>query len=687
MLHRLLTSHRSGEPMVVINDEAHHCYRMGEAAARKKASREESNEERAAALWFSAVKALHAQGRLAQVFDLSATPMYLRRPAGTTSEHFPWIVSDYPLSDAIEAGLTKIPRLPVADDSAHDSPVYRNLFEQTTPKSLATDMPPTVRGALETMHRHYRDSVAPAYGKHDVIPVMIVVANNIANATALFRWIAGYQDEKGRFYRGKLDVFSNVNFEGSGYVDQPRTLLVHSQLGDADDGGSALTRIAREQAELHAPTGANTKQRIQAIRDIFNTVGRRGEAGEHIRCVISVGMLTEGWDAKTVTHILGFRAFSSQLLCEQVTGRALRRTSFEPDPDTGQPRPEYANVFGVPYEFMRGVEMPPTPTPPREPYVVEPVDDREKLRIEFPNLSGYAWSAPEQTVKLNPEVVGEWRAEPPSNPTWTEATPAVGVSELQRAYDPPARQTIVWRLAAEAVKQYRINEKQRRSLFPSMVTATEEWLQHPSVTCPDDFAWLAEDPNLTEAAGRIAAAVYHSEGGPPSILPIYADTRDPMQPRLRSTNIRPFKTTQEPAWTTAKSELNKAPCHSKSLEWAVAAMLDEHPKIEAWARNFRLGWTIPWRDHDRDVWANYEPDFVARAIRDGEQPDLHIIIEAKGDIFDNATANAKADAVKTQWIPAVEATGDFGRWRYVYLTSNSDIEAEISRAVGGTGHE
>ena len=687
MLHRLLANHRSAKSIVVINDEAHHCYRMvGRTIG--KASKDEKAEEGKAALWFSALKALQAQERLAQVFDLSATPMYLRRPAELQSEHFPWVVSDYPLSDAIEAGLTKIPRLPVDDDSAQDDPVYRNLYEHTKPKMLdGANMQQTVRDALDTMHRHYDESVAPEYGKHGVIPVMIAVANNIANATALFRWIAGYRDEQGRFHRGQLEAFSNVRPDGSGYVDQPPTLLVHSQLGDTEDGGgSALNRIANAQAELHAPSGATKKEQVQAIRNIFNSVGRRGEPGQHIRCVISVGMLTEGWDAKTVTHIFGFRAFSSQLLCEQVTGRALRRTSFEPDPETGEPRPEYANVFGVPYEFMRGVEMAPTPAPPKEPYEVAPVPGREHLRIVFPNLCGYAWSTPDPTVTLNPDWVASYDIDPPALPTETTVAGTVGVADTQSPSHERTRQMIVWSTAAEAVRQFETSETRRRALFASMLKATEAWLRHPKVAWPDErIEWLLMSPHSEEAPDAIAKVTTLSDTAAPRLMPVYADQRDPMQPRERSTDITPFMTTLEPVWETTKSELNRAPCHS-SFEHAVAQKLDVYWMIEAWARNFRLGWTIPWRDRERDIWANYEPDFVARVTTEDDQPDLHLIIECKGKPYDDASANAKRIAVESQWIPAVEATGDYGRWRYVYLTEDSDFGAAISAAIAGADH-
>lgn len=688
MLARLLPNHRSNDPLIVINDEAHHCYRMTETSVGK-AAKEVKDEEGRAALWFSALKALHAQKRLAQVFDLSATPMYLRRPAELRSEHFPWTVSDYPLSDAIEAGLTKIPRLPVDDDTGNDDPVYRNLYDQTKPKSLdGANLQEPVRGLLERMHDHYVDSVEPQYAKHGVIPVLIAVANNIANATALFRWIAGYRDEHGRLQSGQLEAFSNVRSDGSDYVEHPPTLLVHSQLGDSeDDGASALGRIAAAQAELHAPAGASKKQQVQAIRDIFNTVGRKGEPGEQIRCVVSVGMLTEGWDAKTVTHIFGFRAFTSQLLCEQVTGRALRRTSFEPDPDTNQPRPEYANVFGVPYEFMRGVDMPPTPPPPREPYVVEPVEGREHLRIAFPNLAGYSWSTPQPGVVLDPDKVAPYDPHAPATPTQTVAAGAVGVAEELIA-EQPGRQALLWRTAAEAVRLFKTDEPHRSSLFSSMLEATDQWLRHPNVDWPEhQLAWLAEAPHNENAPEAIASAVVLSDAAEPRILPVYADQRDPMQPRLRDTGIPPFKTTVEPVWLTTKSELNRAPCHS-TLEHAAAHELDQHPDIEAWARNFRLGWQIPWRDRERDVWANYEPDFIARAaVKDGRPP-LHLIIECKGKIYDDAEANAKRIAVEQQWIPAVEGSTDsgldqVGRWRYLYLTEDTHIQAAISAAIAG----
>ena len=690
MLNRLLPAHRSGEPIVVINDEAHHCYRM-DTTGLKKGDRDQQDEEGRAALWFSAIAGLQEQDRLARVFDLSATPMYLRRPAELQTEHFPWIVSDYPLSDAIEAGLTKIPRLPVDDDTRNDNPVYRDVYKRTKPKKLNSEqMHELVRELLDTMHQHYAESVAPGYEQHGVIPVMIVVANNIANATALFRWIAGYRDEQGRLQPGQLDAFTNIRPDG--YVEHPPTLLVHSQLGDAEaDDKKAMQNLAAEQASPHALTTKTRKQQVQAIRDIFNTVGRKGEPGEQIRCVVSVGMLTEGWDAKTVTHIFGFRAFTSQLLCEQVTGRALRRTSFEPDPETGKPRPEYANVFGVPYEFMRGVDNQAPPPPPKEPYTVEPVPGRGHLRIQFPNLDGYAWAPPEHHCRLNRGAVRPYEICAPDDPSETLAAGTIG--ETAEFYDPSAtREWAIWQTAANAVEQFKTAEQHRRSLFPAMLTATREWLSHPKVKWADGasletrFSWLLRSPHRLGIPVEVARAV-RDDRGEPTLLPVFADQRDPMQPRLRDTNIRPFHTTVTPVLaTTTNSELNKAPCHSNP-EFAVAKALDEHPQIEAWARNFRLGWTIPWRDYELGQWRSYEPDFVARVLTPDGEPSLHLIIECKGALFDDESAEAKADTVRSLWIPAVErGLPELGRWRYIYLVDPPNIADRISAEIANADH-
>ena len=222
MLNRLLASHRGAQNIIVLNDEAHHCYRPADVKENENGAEKEQ-----AALWFNALRALQKQDRLGWVFDLSATPMYLKKPDGMKSELFPWTVSDYALIDAIEAGLTKIPKVPVKDnvsDGKDGMPRYRNIFEYL-PKSKRKikhdKMPQDVYELLGLMHKHYNETDAH-YEKSDIIPVMIVVANTVANANELYKYIAGYceeskeSDDKKTWHKGMLEAFSNVESEGNG---------------------------------------------------------------------------------------------------------------------------------------------------------------------------------------------------------------------------------------------------------------------------------------------------------------------------------------------------------------------------------------------------------------------------------------------------------------------------------------
>lgn len=372
MLGRLLKAHRGGGSIVVINDEAHHCYTVeGVRLAQGKADSEEKDDRKRAERWFGALRALQSSKRLAQVFDLSATPMWLRRPAALDAETFPWTVSDFSLIDAVESGLVKVPRVPVEDQALgedgrplHMHPRYRNIYVYNQKRVIGDTLTPEVKEPLHQLYDHYSQDALPAYTDSGRTPVMIVVANTIENATALHRYIAGYKD--GPIWKpGHLDLFSNVDpVTGTPKVIPP-TVLVHSRLDDAPDTqGQLISKAIAEQCELFAPQAKSAEERRNAIRDVFMSVGRSGEPGEAIRCVISVGMLTEGWDARNVTHVFGYRAFGSQLLCEQVAGRALRKTSFT-GTDKLQPI-EYANLFGVPFAWPGGkgtVNPPPLSSP------------------------------------------------------------------------------------------------------------------------------------------------------------------------------------------------------------------------------------------------------------------------------------------------------------------------------------
>ena len=275
MLDRLLKNHRAGGSLVVINDEAHHCYTLqGVDLADGAVDLDEKDETKRAELWFGALRALRAADRLAQVFDLSATPMWLRRPAQLRAETFPWTVSDFSLIDAVESGLVKVPRVPVDDTALDDQgrpvhlqPRYRNVYLYNEKRAIGAPLAPHVAEPLHQLYDHYALETFPAYAESGRTPVLILVANTIENATALYRYIAGYKD--GPIWKpGHLPLFSNVDpATGSPRVrrDFP-TLLVHSRVDDPADGsGTAIAEAIAEQARLFAPDAKTADDKRQAV--------------------------------------------------------------------------------------------------------------------------------------------------------------------------------------------------------------------------------------------------------------------------------------------------------------------------------------------------------------------------------------------------------------------------------------
>ncbi len=732
MLARLLDrTHAPKARFVVFNDEAHHCY--APAPAPGKLDAEERREQQTAALWFSALAALHRAGRLEQVLDFSATPMWLKKPAHLDSEIFPWTVSDFPLLDAIESGLVKVPRVPVADDTDSHEPRYRNIYLFAGKKDCRVgELQAEIREPLEQLYEHYETRISPVYEHAGVLPIFIVVANKVVNAERIHRWIAGEPRREGVATPGNLGLLSNYEPDGTPKAHPP-TVLVHSRLFDADPPTSGkLATAIEEQAALHAP-GAKTKaEKQEAIRRIFMTTGREGKPGEHIRCVVSVGMLTEGWDARNVTHIFGYRRFGSLLLCEQVTGRALRRTSFTGTDE--KQKPEYANVFGVPYTFARA-DGPDDPQPAIQPWRVYTVPRRAGFRIAFPQVVGFAPPEQIRRWRLNPAKVEAHVVPPRPTPGQTDEAGAAGKEEEFRRADRP--ETDLWRAAGQVAVLLDPHRGQRRTTFADALRAVREWLALPQI----DGSNRSGLPFDSRGIARIADAC-DVEEMEAAWRPVFADERDRAAPRVRDTGAVDFETVLRRC-DARHSELNAAACHSHA-EVELARILDDHPGIEAWARNFRLGWEAPWFDAELDDWRRTEPDFVARCAgqrgrrrsmgpalhtsgrassgapasrpaggsspataagghgpwasrptvrrhggdvgtrrpKEGGEPDLHLVIEFKGMKAGEASEEAKR-AWLARWCEAVSAHGEFGRWRLVWIESLVGASALIERAIAG----
>jgi len=405
----------------------------------------------AARLWFNGLRAISERltsksgNGVKAVYDLSATPSFLSGSGYREGTLFPWTMSDFSLMDAIECGIVKLPRVPVAENiPGDDMPMFRNLWE-----NIRKDMPKKGRGkaegldplalptrlqtALQALYGHYEKTFRLwEQEKISVPPCFIIVCNNTSTSKLVYDYISGFhrenEDGSTTLENGRLALFRNFDEHGNP-LPRPNTLLIDSEQLESGEGldddfrtmaADEIERFRRERVERSGDRrAADNITEQELLREVMNTVGRPGTLGGSIRCVVSVSMLTEGWDANTVTHVLGVRAFGTQLLCEQVIGRALRRQSYELNedgPNKGLFNVEYADVLGIPFDFTAKPVVAP-PQPPRETVQVKAMrPERDALEIRFPRVAGYRVELPEErltakftddsTLVLTPDLVG-----------------------------------------------------------------------------------------------------------------------------------------------------------------------------------------------------------------------------------------------------------------------------------------
>jgi type III restriction enzyme len=625
---------QSGE-IVVLNDEAHHCYMdkpiTADASAEgvEAADAEDKARNEDARVWFKGIRAIQEHVGVKAVYDLSATPFYLGGSGYKEGYIFPWTVSDFSLMDAIESGIVKAPRIPVDDDTTVDTVTFRNLWDlvgKDLPKRARaqTDItnwtiPAELEAALHSLYRSYEK----AYERwHSVLapleeppPVFIVVCPNTAVSKLVHDWIAGTEitrdDGTTVHVPGNLELFKNS--EGDASHPKPRTILVDSaQLesgeamkGDFKEAAAAEIEAFKVEFRMRNPgADADALTDEDLLREVMNTVGKKGMLGAEVRCVVSVAMLTEGWDANTVTHILGIRAFRSQLLCEQVVGRGLRRRSYVVN-DEGRFEAEYANVYGVPFMFIGGT--PAKDTPPPVPAVeVRTVPGREDLRITFPKLDGYRLEVADEELwlpdELDPFVIG-----PGTVPTWTHSAPVVGTPELVEdevstirpravAYQ-LAKRLVQKQLATkETVGDHEVIAEPRPWLFPRLVDLCTQWIERAVVV--EDGWHLGHLAKYAQWQAKACDAVYAA------ITSQEGDRRPSLRPILRRHD--PEGDTGSVQFSTRKTVLPTAADRSEISHvvldgvggntWEQLAMTEcEHnPNVAAYAKNDHLGFAIPY---------------------------------------------------------------------------------------------
>jgi type III restriction enzyme len=713
MLQRVMPDLMGMKHVLVMNDEAHHCYRMkppskdGEVLKGDERKEAEKNND-AARVWISGIEAVGRKLGLSRVIDLSATPFFLRGSGYAEGTLFPWTASDFSLMDAIECGIVKLPRVPVAENiPGSEMPMYRNLWENIRPfmpmkgRSKNVELDPLrldtrLQTAMQALYGHYEKTFRLwEESKIGVPPCFIIVCQNTAISKLVYDFVSGFNrkndDGTTTLENGRLALFRNFDETTGNALPRPNTLLIDSEqleAGDAlDDNfrGMAADEIERFRREIversgDARAGDNITEQ-ELLREVMNTVGKPGQLGGSIRCVVSVSMLTEGWDANTVTHVLGIRAFGTQLLCEQVIGRALRRQSYDLN-DEGLFNVEYADVFGIPFDFTAKPVVAP-PQPPRETVQVKAMrPERDALEIRFPRVEGYRVELPDErltadfnadsVLELNPDLVG---------PSITRNEGIIGQSQdMSLAHLGDVRPSSLVFHVTQRLLYTKFRDpggEPKLYLFGQLKRITKQWLDTCLVCTGGTYpAQLMYQELADMACERITAAITRQFLGDRPIKALL----DPYNPTGSTAFVR-FNTSRTDRWETSskRCQVNWVVLDS-DWEAEFCRVAESHPKVHAYAKNHNLGLEVPYR-YGSEM-HTYLPDFIV-LVDDGHGPDdlLHLVVEIKG--YRREDAKEKKSTMETYWIPGVNNLGAYGRWAFAEFTEVYQIEADFEAKVEG----
>ncbi len=666
----------SARNLLVINDEAHHAWRVNwEAEGKYLRQRDLKDSAQQATVWIGGLDRLQRSRGILTCYDFSATPFTPSGKQASEEALYGWIVSDFGLNDAIESGLVKTPRVVVRDDALPDVDTYRSkLYHIYRDPDVNADLnrralpeeplPDLVVNAYYLLGYDWREwkRQCEAQGQ-PTPPVMITVCNRTETAARV----------RHAFEERRIHIAELCDPTGLLHIDS-------KVLGEAEEREEPAATVdteddadGEEETERPVERKLTKAERAEMLRQMVDTVGKVGQPGEQVQNVISVGMLSEGWDARTVTHIMGLRAFTSQLLCEQVVGRGLRRTSYETNPETGRFEPEYVNVFGVPFTFLPhegGSDTPPPPPTPKIP--VQPDPDKAEYEIRWPNVVRIERTMqPVLTLdsdKVRPleldaaqtTLVAELAPVIDGKPDWTRIR-RIELEKLARDF---RMQRIIFETARDVFDLTKSGwQGSREVLLAQLVRLVEQFIRSDmlSITPPLFFQdelrrRLIITLNMSRVVQHILGAVQQSNTE--RVTPVY-DRDNP----IRSTGDMNTWYTGKPCERTHKSHINVC-VYDSTWEAADAYVLDNSEHVAAWVKNDHLGFEVLY-NYRGAVGRRYRPDFIVR-LTNGDM----LVLETKGQ-------DTEEDQVKRQylaeWVQAVNAEGGFGHWRWAVALHPGEI--------------
>ena len=709
----------TGGGVLVMNDEGHHAWRPKPAEGDADAPDRDELEE--ATIWIDGLDKINQAVGVRCCLDLSATPFYIQGSGHIEGSPFPWLVTDFGLVDAIESGIVKIPRLPVAEDTGRPEPKYFRLWQHITdnlqpgerlpgrarkpkPEVIYRETEPALNTLAGQWIERFHLIEAASNEQDRTPPVMIIVCDNTDIAEVFFRNISGEED---------VEVVTADNEDESDEdQDRPRrrrssrkTKTVYGQ-GKVFPEYFANTETFKptiridskllSKAESGDPT-VGRQEAAEQLRQIVATVGKLGQPGEQVRCVVAVAMLNEGWDAHNVTHILGVRAFGSQLLCEQVVGRGLRRMDYVPDRDSGLLTEEYVDIYGVPFSLIpfRGRTTKGTPPDDRPKNHVRALPERAAFEIRFPVVEGYAFALRRNVITADIDQMELLRVEPSVEPTTVFVKPRVGyelgapsligpgefvLQDRQAFYKSHHLQTIEFEIARQIVfamvgdaahsphpdgnPQLRLQS--RHQLFPQVLRLVHAYVQR-RVDCRGvDSRELGQEKYVQRVVERLLAAIRPDETqGEPPLLPIL----NRYQPTGSTAGVD-FKTVR-PCFVTTYSHINLVAADTTRWEQSAAFHLESavlQGVVLFYARNDELAFTIPY--DFVGVSQHYEPDFLVR-LANGST----LVLEIKG--YEDEEDRAKHEAAK-RWVRAVNNWGQLGQWSFYVCKDPAMLGRELA---------